>query len=135
MATEITVQSHWSGRLPSVGGASKVPGPGLKVKKVRFTTGTSEYPAGGYVAADLEALVGLTRISMIADCFGQNGTTPFMIYGVHWDDAARKLVLVGNSDADLAGNATAGANGIGVESGTNAAAADALVFTTLVIGY
>ena len=135
MATEVTAQSHWSGRLPSVGGASKVPGPGLKIKKVRFTTGTSEYPAGGFTAADLEALLGLTRISHIQDCFGQNGSTPFMVFGIHWDDVNRKLVVVGNSDADLAGNATAGTNGVGVEIGTNLAAADSMVFTTLVIGY
>lgn len=135
MATEVTVKSNWSGRLPAVGGASKVPGPGLKVKYVQFTIGSAEYPTGGYTAADLEALLGLTRISCIVPC-GALVVASAATIGFHpsWDSVNRKLMVFGNIDADT-GNATAGTEGAYVEMAQNDASIDGGVFAALVIGY
>jgi hypothetical protein len=135
MATEVTVKSLGTGHLRGWNGITKAPGPGLIIKLVRFTTGTSEYPDGGYVAADLEALLGLTRIEAIVPCgFATNGSHE-TAFGVSWDGAARKLQLFSNFDADAAGATTIGALMMAAELPTNSAIADGAVFDALVIGY
>lgn len=135
MATEVTVKSQWSGRIPGLSGATKVPGPGLKIKYVQFTIGTAEYPVGGYTAADLEALLGLTRISCIVPV-GALVVAGAATIGFHpsWDSVNRKLMVFGNIDADT-GNTTAGTEGAYVEMASNDASIDGGVFGALVIGY
>lgn len=135
MATEVTFTGSWSGRLPSVGGATKVPGPGLKIKYGIFTIGTAEYPVGGYTAADLEALLGLTRISAIipTGALTVAGATT-LGFTPSWDPVNRKLQIFGNIDADT-GNATAGAEASMVEMGSNDASIDGGTFGAFVIGY
>ncbi len=135
MATEVTFKSIFAGRLPGVPGGAKVPGPGLKVKFGIFTIGTSEYPVGGYVAADLEPLVGFTRIEAIIPA-GQLTVPGATTLGfvTSWDQVNRKLQVFGNMDADT-GNATAGAEAAVVEMGSNDASIDGGTFAALVIGY
>lgn len=135
MATEVTFKSIFAGRLPGVPGGAKVPGPGLKVKFGIFTIGTAEYPVGGYVAADLEPLVGFTRIEAIVPC-GALTVAASNTLGFHpsWDQVARKLQVFGNIDADT-GNTTAGTEASYVEMGSNDASIDGGTFAALVIGY
>lgn len=136
MATEVTFKSLFAGRLPAVPGGSKVPGPGLKIKYGIFTIGTAEYPAGGYVAADLEPLVGFARIEAILPCGALTvvGSTTAG-FAVSWDQVARKLQVFGNTDNDLAANATPGVEASFIEMATNDASIDTGNFAAIVIGY
>lgn len=134
MATETTFKSYASGRLPAFAAEGKVPGPGLKCKLGRFTIGTSEYPDDGYVAADLETIVGMTHITAIVPMgplvngSGENGFIP------GWDMVTRTLRVFANAGLD--GMAlTVGTAPAVSELATNNAAADAATFDALVIGY
>jgi hypothetical protein len=133
MATETTYAGSLLGRLPGVSAASKVPGPALKVKYGKFTVGTSEYPAGGYAAADLETITGLTHIEAVVPCgLWLNGNTQG--FGASWDGAARKLMAFGNLGLD--GNSlTTGTVQMADEMAANDSTLDAAVLYALVIGY
>lgn len=135
MATEVTFKSLGSGKLRGWNGITKAPGPGLVIKYGRFTIGTSEYPVGGYTAADLEGITGLTRIEAIVPCgvLTVAGATT-LGFVPSWDGVNRKLQIFGNIDADT-GNTTAGAEAAVVEMGSNDASIDAGTFDVLIIGY
>ena len=135
MATETTFKSLWSGRMPSLKGGSRGTGPGLKVRYGIFTIGTAEYPVGGYTAADLAGITGLTRVEAIipAGALTVAGSTT-LGFVVSWDEVNRKLQVFGNIDADT-GNATAGAEAAMVEMGSNDASIDGGTFAALVLGY
>lgn len=134
MATEVTFQSHWTGRLPAVGGASKVPGPGLKVKFGKMILGTAEYPDDGYKAADLESVFGFTRISAIVPCGPLVDNSGEDAFPIGWDAATRTLRVYANAALD--GNAlTVGTVAPLSELATNGAAPDSSYAFILIIGY
>ena len=134
MATETTFASSFSGRLPSVPGGTKIPGPGLKVKYGKFTIGTSECPDGGYTAADLATICGLSYIEAIVPCGGWTNGTHDNYFAANWDGAARKLQVFGNLGLDGM-SLTKGTSAALNEIATDSAACDAAVLWALVIGY
>lgn len=136
MATEVTWVNKASGRLPGLAGSAvTVPSTGLKIRIGKFTIGTAEYPVGGYTAADLEGILGLTRIVAILPMgvLTVPGATT-LGFAVSWDGENRKLQVFGNIDADT-GNATAGAEAAMVEMGSNDASIDGGIVYAVVIGY
>lgn len=135
MATETTFTPSFSGRIPGLGGGSKVPGPGLKFKYGKFTVGTAEYPAGGYTAADLATACGMTYIEAIVPCGLWMNASGVAGFPANWDGAARKLQAFGNIDADLAANNTVAVEPGVIELTANDASLDAAVLYALVIGY
>lgn len=136
MATETTWVPSFSGRLPGFG-STKVPGGrGLKVQYGKFTVGTSEYPTGGYAAADLESVTGFTRIEAIVPCGGWRDASGTKFYQACWDGANRKLQAGGNFDGDAAAfTAGAGVEPSSIEMGANDASLDGAILYALVIGF